>query len=185
MRRKDLPEYRVWKGLRQRCQNPHEQYYSNYGGRGITYHPSWDDFEVFLADVGRRPGREYSLDRIDNNGNYEPGNVRWATRDIQRRNARNIRILSFDGRSQVIADWAAELDIPRDVLYGRLRWGWSIKEALTTPYDYRGPSRDVETGRFRRGNEVAGAARPVHSVSPAQGSVHQPGPESSPQGSAS
>ena len=80
------PEYRIWGSLRQRCLNPNDKGYADYGGRGITVCERWDRFENFIMDVGRRPSPEYSLDRIDNDGNYEPGNVRWATADQQAAN---------------------------------------------------------------------------------------------------
>ena len=80
------PEYRAWQALRDRCMNTNSKNYPYYGGRGITFHPSWEDFTIFLADVGRRPASDLTLDRIDSNGNYEPGNVRWATRSTQARN---------------------------------------------------------------------------------------------------
>jgi hypothetical protein len=78
--------------MRHRCSNPNTQYWANYGGRGIRVAPEWDDFAVFLADVGRKPGPGYSLDRIDNDGNYEPGNVRWATAAQQSQNSRNCKL---------------------------------------------------------------------------------------------
>lgn len=80
------PEYRAWQLMRNRCLNSESKDYPYYGARGIRITPAWDTFEGFLADVGRRPGAEYSLDRIDSSGNYEPSNVRWATRETQSRN---------------------------------------------------------------------------------------------------
>lgn len=83
------PEFRAWANMLQRCENPNWPRYADYGGRGIKIHQAWrTNFETFLADVGARPSRNHSLDRIDNNGNYEPGNVRWATRSQQQRNKR-------------------------------------------------------------------------------------------------
>ena len=75
------PTYNAWLGMKARCTNPNCKDYHNYGGRGITVHPTWvNSFSTFLTDVGERPSKEFSLDRIDNNKGYEPGNVRWATK---------------------------------------------------------------------------------------------------------
>lgn len=84
--------YGIWCNMRQRCNNPNSKDYSRYGGRGIKIHPSWSKFLVFLKDVGERPSLSHTLDRIDNNGNYEPGNVRWATRQEQTHNSRVVKL---------------------------------------------------------------------------------------------
>lgn len=80
--------YRSWKSMRTRCNNPNEKSYKDYGGRGITVCKRWDSFVNFYTDMGERPEGDFSLDRIDNNGNYEPSNCRWATREQQNRNHR-------------------------------------------------------------------------------------------------
>lgn len=83
------PEYRAWQNMRERCNNPNHPQFKDWGGRGISVCDRWmDSFEAFYADVGPRPGHRLSLDRIDNDGNYEPGNVRWATHSQQMKNRR-------------------------------------------------------------------------------------------------
>lgn len=87
--RSSMPEYRAWDNMKRRCNNPNAPAYPNYGGRGIRVTPEWlDDFQAFYDHVGPRPAGGYSLDRIDNDGDYEPGNVRWATAVEQVRNSR-------------------------------------------------------------------------------------------------
>lgn len=85
------PEYHVWEGIKQRCLNPNRRGYEYWGGRGISVCERWLEFENFYADMGPRPGPGYSIDRSDNDGNYEPGNCRWATASEQQRNTRRSR----------------------------------------------------------------------------------------------
>lgn len=85
---RQTPEYRAWRAMRYRCLVPTAHNYHYYGGRGITICDRWSEFPAFLADMGQRPGPEYSLDRKDNEGNYEPGNCRWATKSEQALNRR-------------------------------------------------------------------------------------------------
>jgi hypothetical protein len=86
---KRTPEYRAWESMKYRCSNMSNPHWKLYGGRGISVCKTWfDSYECFLKDMGRKPGKEYSLDRINNNGNYEPSNCRWATKKQQAQNRR-------------------------------------------------------------------------------------------------
>lgn len=122
----------VWRSMLDRCQNPNNVAYRNYGGRGIAVCERWKEFKNFFADMGDRP-KGYQIDRINNDGNYEPGNCRWATPRQQQNNKRGTRILEFNGKSQSIGDWSLETGIKWQTLRGRLRNGWSIERTLTTP----------------------------------------------------
>lgn len=127
-------EYCVWQGMIQRCNDQHHKSFPDYGGRGISVCPEWlNSYQTFLSDVGRRPAPGYTIERIDNNGNYEPGNVRWATRREQGSNKSNNRRLEWNGKTQAMSQWAREFGIPYDSLRARLRYGWSMEKALTTP----------------------------------------------------
>jgi hypothetical protein len=130
-------EYRVWCGIRKRCLDPNEPAYINYGGRGVLLCERWHDFANFFADMGPRPFG-MMIDRIDNNGHYEPSNCRWSTRTEQNRNTRKNVNLTFDGRTQCIAAWGEELGIRPQTIRDRvIKLGWSAEEALLTP-GYRG-----------------------------------------------
>lgn len=101
------PEYRIWRGMLARCYNPKATGYQHYGGRGIKVAPEFLDFETFLSEVGPRPGDDYTLDRIDNNGDYAPGNVRWVTRKVQNANRRPP--CDWPSRKLKAAGWPAEM----------------------------------------------------------------------------
>ena len=131
------PEYLAWQNMRARCNRATHPEYPNYGGRGIVICERWNDYANFLADMGRRPGSGYSIERIDNDGPYSPENCRWATAAEQRRNKRSTRLVSFGGRTQCIADWAAETGLNADTITIRLRLGWPVEKALTQPPQQR------------------------------------------------
>lgn len=128
------PEYNVWQCMRQRCNNPKYHSFHYYGGRGIQVSPRWRYFEAFLADVGPRPSPQHKLERVRNDGDYEPGNVKWATDKEQARNRRNSIRLHFNGRDHYIPDLARAYRISRGTLYGRIfKLGWSVHKSLLTP----------------------------------------------------
>lgn len=127
------PEYRAWQAMRQRCNNSNHPKYSRYGGRGITICAAWDDFDVFLCDVGARPSDKHSLGRIDNDGDYEPANVHWETASQQANNRSAHRILTIDGVSRTVAQWACGYEISLFTIFQRLDRGWSSKRAVYEP----------------------------------------------------
>ncbi len=128
-----LPEYRVWVGMRSRCRNPKNTHYGFYGGRGISVCDHWESFENFFRDVGSRPSARHELDRINTLGNYEPGNVRWVTHKENQRNLRNARMATINGRTQCVGAWLEELGVHHDLVWGRIKNGWSPEMALTCP----------------------------------------------------
>lgn len=138
-RRGKTPEYRAWSKIKERCFKPHHPSYTDYGGRGISMCARWrGSFPAFLADVGPRPSPAHSIDRIDNDGHYEPGNCRWATRSQQVRNSRHARRLTFGGETRTICEWADRLGLKLNTITDRLRKGWQVEEALGRPVRYHG-----------------------------------------------
>lgn len=135
------PAYRVWMMMRNRCKpDPTTDWYACYAGRGIIVCDRWQSsFPAFLADMGPRPSMAHSIDRIDNDGNYEPGNCRWATQGEQSRNTSRNRMLTHAGRTMCLTDWSAETGIAYSTLRVRLDvCGWPVDRALTTPANPRG-----------------------------------------------
>jgi hypothetical protein len=127
------PEYNTWCHMISRCHDSENDSYENYGGRGIVVCDRWRySFECFLADMGKRPPKT-SLDRVDNSGNYEPGNCRWATRLEQNRNTRKNVRYTVNGETLHLAEWARRLNVRASVLSDRLKRGWPPEKALTTP----------------------------------------------------
>lgn len=108
------PEHNSWLGMKQRCYNPNSQYYSNYGGRGITVCERWlgrNGFKHFLEDMGNKPGPDYSLDRIDVNGPYSPDNCRWATRHEQAANTRRNNVVVGVRQDRKSMLWVASIEV--------------------------------------------------------------------------
>lgn len=125
------PEYRSWRSMITRCYNSNLPSYKNYGARGISVCGRWrNSYEAFLQDMGRRPTLKHTLDRIDNDGNYEPSNCRWATRTGQVRNRRDTRRVVVNGISLSLAQACEERGLPYDTVHDRLERGWSVERAL-------------------------------------------------------
>lgn len=99
------PTYKAWVGLRVRCYNKKRKDYDQYGGRGISVCERWSSFELFFEDMGERPSKNHSVDRIDNNGNYSPENCRWASAVEQANNRRNILTVEISGEAKSIPQW--------------------------------------------------------------------------------
>ena len=127
-------EWIIWYHMLRRCNDPSYPSYPDYGGRGIRVCERWaKSFRTFYEDVAPRPSRKYSLDRVNNNGDYSLGNIRWATQKQQARNKRSNRILRYEGRKAPMAQWAEEFELHKSTLFKRLALGWSVTEALTRP----------------------------------------------------
>lgn len=127
-------EYGIWHGMLRRCLNEKEDSYRNYGGRGIAVCDRWRSFESFYEDMGPRPSSKHSIDRINNDGNYEPGNCRWATQKEQARNTRVNYLVEHNGEVKCVADWAEQYGFKASVLYIRLvKLGWTFEKATTWP----------------------------------------------------
>lgn len=125
-------EYKVWQSMIQRCENPNSIAYKDYGGRGISVCAVWRlNFQAFLSDVGKCPLANLTIERINNDGNYEAGNCRWATVTEQLNNQRRNRIISFNGKTQTWAQWARETGIDKTLIRQRALKGWPAWKILS------------------------------------------------------
>lgn len=123
----------IWSGMRQRCLNPKNDKFQHYGGRGISVCEAWSDFDSFRAwALANGYQDSLSIDRIDNDGNYEPGNCRWVTHTIQTRNRSISHLLTHNGETKTLSEWARDLGICNSALRGRLK-KWPVEDALTRP----------------------------------------------------
>lgn len=130
--------YSIWEHIIQRCTNSKSDGYEHYGGRGITVCDSWKVFKNFYVDMGNPPSRYHSIDRVDNNGNYEPNNCIWADAFEQAVNRRNNRHYTLNGETKTVTEWAREYHTNYQTIDYRLNKGWTLEEALTTPsYEQR------------------------------------------------
>ncbi len=123
--------YKSWLGMKHRCDNPKGKNWENYGGRGITYCERWSKFENFLIDMGEK-SKGYTLERINNDGNYELNNCKWIPLEEQAGNKRNNVFVDYKGTRRTIAEWSRVLHINANTLRSRLKGGWSIQKAFAT-----------------------------------------------------
>jgi hypothetical protein len=127
------PEYLAWKHMIGRCRNPQTKHYERYGGRGISVCEEWSDFAKFYADVGPRPSKDHSLDRLDNDGNYVPGNVAWRTKKEQGNNRANNVLVTYRDETLTAAEMGRKYGVSNTALLSRLKLNWPIEKALMTP----------------------------------------------------
>jgi len=127
------PEYQSWEHMKQRCYSIKHKNYKNYGGRGVMICDRWKDFQNFLADMGPKPTPRHTIERIDTNGHYEPGNCRWATNGEQQRNRRDTVFVDYRNGKRKLVELCEELGLKREVVYGRIKMGWTVYDALHIP----------------------------------------------------
>lgn len=129
---KESITYRTWASMIDRCKNHNNKQFNDYGGRGITVCERWQKFENFLADMGERP-EGMTIERIENDKGYYKENCRWATRKEQQNNTRTNRFLTYNGKTQTLAQWADETGFKETTISRRIELGWSIEKAINTP----------------------------------------------------
>ena len=145
-RRSQTAEYHAWDGMKQRCGNERHPAWGNYGGRGIKVCERWvERFEAFLEDVGERPSGNHQIDRIDNDGDYEPGNVRWVECKTNMRNKQNNKMVEYCGARMTLADACEKAGIREGLVLGRMWNGrHTLEEAMAMPLRKRGRKQFVE-----------------------------------------
>jgi len=124
----------IWRNMLVRCTNPKSKDWENYGGRGIKVAERWHSLTNFHVDMGDPPPQT-SLDRIDVDGPYAPGNCRWASRDAQALNTRVNRLITYHGEEKPLKVWTNELSLPYRGVHARLRRGWSVERAFEYPFE--------------------------------------------------
>lgn len=127
--------YRIWLQIKNRCFNSNTDRYRDYGARGITVCDEWrNDFKAFY-DWAMNNGYsdELTIDRIDNDGNYEPSNCRWVSVKVQNRNTRSNHLITYKGETRCVADWADITGLSRACICDRIKYGWSVERILETP----------------------------------------------------
>lgn len=131
--------YHIWEGIRLRCNSPKREKYKIYGARGIKICDEWENdylsFREWALNNGYAPN--LSIDRIDNNGNYEPSNCRWVDRKTQQRNRRNCIYITYNNKTQCLVEWCEELNLNYKTINNRILNGWDKIKAITTPIKHK------------------------------------------------
>jgi len=157
LRQQFSKEYQAWKNMKARCNNRNCAHFADYGGRGIRVCTDWlDSFEAFFRHIGQAPSALHSVDRINNDRNYEPGNVRWLVMAQQVENTRVAHRMEYRGQCLSLAKWSRLLGIPKNTIRKRLASGWKMEDVLDTKL-CGAPigKRKIPSGRVH----CAGAAR--------------------------
>lgn len=147
-------EYGTWKSMHARCYEKGRRHYALYGGRGIKVCARWHVFQKFVEDMGRKPTLEHTIDRKDNDKGYEPSNCRWATRAEQARNLRRNIYVEYEGQRTLLLDVVAKLGLNRGIVYGRLKMGWPLAEALSLPIRPRNPNGKRKRKKSKRNKQA-------------------------------
>jgi hypothetical protein len=165
--------YYTWQAMKQRCLNPGDARFKDYGGRGVRVCGRWRaSYTAFLSDMGLPPSMSHQIDRSDNDGNYEPSNCAWVDREENNRNKRNSRNITAHGKTQTLVEWAAEVGVKRETIARRMQRGMSPEEALNPKMRKPGRPRPVTcpAGTF---DSISGCARAVNlSTSAVFGRIH-------------
>lgn len=132
-------EYKIWTGIKTRCYNPNDnRRFNYYGARGITVCKRWlDSFENFYADMGERPSKQHSIDRINNDQGYSPENCKWATQKEQKNNTRHNRVIEINGIRKTKSQWDISSEFSKNTFYNRKKLGWCDTCALTNPINIK------------------------------------------------
>ncbi len=158
--------YRAWYNMKTRCNNSTNKNFPDYGGRGVSVCDRWQSsFANFLEDMGECPPK-HEIDRIDVNGHYEPGNCRWVMHIVNVRNTRANRILEFRGQSHCITEWAEIIGIQESTIRARLRYGYSVDEALSMPVRPHAQYRRVLHVKTQRPRPQTAMSERSHAATP-------------------
>ena len=135
--------YKIWRGMKDRCNRKNNTRFNYYGGRGITYDPRWEDFNSFWEDMKDGYSDHLTLDRKDNNKGYFKENCRWATQTTQLRNKRNTRLIKYKDKTKPLVEWAEEFGLSYSQLSDRIFRGWNTERALTQPLGDRSKKNTI------------------------------------------